>query len=512
VALLVLSGCSTILTGGWVMPSWQRGEAQPQDDAPVVYVSSSITFAPYAEIEPSACRNGPQSEACESWRKTKDLALAEVLSAHLSIQNQSFHFEPVNIYDHTWRERAMKDDLHVHITYDDVLQKDASYGGLLMWRSDTYTTNAVVRVSAAWSDRELTTFSVSDNESLGLNYMWFIPIVVPLFPVYIDDNEQGRADLTARMMRRIGEELLPGLVTAYRVISEGVGEQGAKARKKRASSRAKAKAVEGGGDLDIQRWLDLPRTRLLVVDFYADWCKPCKASVPRWRALHRKWRKRGLRVVVVHTQSRGTHATPGWSPDDVVADPYGVIAKSWKVDDRLPQAFLWSWDGQRLASGASVDEIAGVVKDWFADAPRIAVARPESGSGKALKGRQGRRLTRAVRGELTRHGKLEVLASKRERKLLARVRKESHRADRDDATRCQMGREVSPNMVLKIVVEKAHPGNDTTLRLELFGVEKACMVAWASVPLIRRQEDAAAAEVVAKLLSELKASAELPSR
>ena len=107
---------------------------------------------------------------------------------------------------------------------------------------------------------------------------------------------------------------------------------------------------------------------------------------------------------------------------------------------------------------------------------------------------------------------VEVLADDAEREALAALRKESHAATRDDATRCQLGREVSPNMLLKIVVEPAANGSTEALRLELFGIEQACMLGWSSAALGPGREDAAAAEAVSKLLAELTTTPTLPSR
>ena len=53
------------------------------------------------------------------------------------------------------------------------------------------------------------------------------------------------------------------------------------------SSRAAA------GDSDtVRRWLqghvDAPGVKLVVVDFYAEWCEPCIEAVPAWERLRRQ--------------------------------------------------------------------------------------------------------------------------------------------------------------------------------------------------------------------------------
>ena len=54
--------------------------------------------------------------------------------------------------------------------------------------------------------------------------------------------------------------------------------------------------------LDLAAWLGRPGVRLVAVEFYATWCKPCMEAVPRWKALHEKYRDQGLRLIVVSTQ------------------------------------------------------------------------------------------------------------------------------------------------------------------------------------------------------------------
>ena len=82
---------------------------------------------------------------------------------------------------------------------------------------------------------------------------------------------------------------------------------------------------------DLRDWLRRPGVRLVVVEFYATWCKPCMAAVPKWKALHEKYRDQGLRLIVVNTQDpEGRCVNPGWNPDQMVCDEEGCqwISKS----------------------------------------------------------------------------------------------------------------------------------------------------------------------------------------
>src|SRR5687767_1466197 len=86
--------------------------------------------------------------------------------------------------------------------------------------------------------------------------------------------------------------------------------------------------AHAGQGLDIDAWLTKPGVRLVAVEFYATWCKPCMDAVPRWKALHEKYRGQGLRLVVVASQDpKAGCVSPGWSPDDIVCDDEGTLTE-----------------------------------------------------------------------------------------------------------------------------------------------------------------------------------------
>jgi thiol-disulfide isomerase/thioredoxin len=63
-------------------------------------------------------------------------------------------------------------------------------------------------------------------------------------------------------------------------------------------SAISAPAAATGG-VNIPEMLSRPGVRLVALEFYATWCKPCMASMPRWAELKKRYYKQVLRVVVV---------------------------------------------------------------------------------------------------------------------------------------------------------------------------------------------------------------------
>ena len=260
-------------------------------------------------------------------------------------------------------------------------------------------------------------------------------------------------------------------------------------------------------DLDIRSWLGDPGVKLLAVEFYATWCKPCQEAVPKWKKLQKKYRAKGLRLVVVAVQSEGSCSSPDWVPDRVVCDGDGSIAQRWRAQD-LPQAFLWSWQGNPLVANGSVEQVEAAIKDYFGSVPRILVAAPEDLRGDPLPKKIGRQVKQLVRSELKRASKFDLVADKKERDELRKLRKAGHAVNFDEDTQCKLGEEVSPNSQLKITVAETRRG--TKLRLELFSLEKGCLTASAHAPVIDKDYEAAAVEAVAKLVRGLLGDVKVP--
>jgi sulfatase modifying factor 1 len=246
-------------------------------------------------------------------------------------------------------------------------------------------------------------------------------------------------------------------------------------------------------------WLARPGVRLLAVEFYADWCQPCKKAIPRWQALRDTYGPRGFRLVVVTVDSAQC-VPPGLSPDQAICDEDARLSQEWEATE-LPQAFLWAWPGQLLVEHGTVTQVEKAVADYFGKAPRIAVEEPTDGTGRPLAATIGRELHSQVRGELSRSARFEVIADAQERAMIRRWRKASAAANYDENTRCKIGMEVAPNSVLKIALTGS--GAERRLRLDLFSLESSCVTAWVQVPAADPDLALAASDAVAALVTRL---------
>jgi hypothetical protein len=188
-----------------------------------------------------------------------------------------------------------------------------------------------------------------------------------------------------------------------------------------------------------------------------------------------------------------------------VCDYDGTIAGAWKAQN-LPQAFLWSWQGTLLVQHGKAADVKGAVEKYFREIPRISVEAPRDDGGREIDGAAA--LKKLIRYELGRMSKFELVADDEEEKELARVRKESYKASKDEKLACELGKTLSANSVLKSTVG----GTDGKkhLYLELLSAESACLIASARAPVEDEGFERAAMESVSSIIRALGAEPIMP--
>ena len=244
--------------------------------------------------------------------------------------------------------------------------------------------------------------------------------------------------------------------------------------------------------------LKKPGVKLVAVDFYATWCTPCIAAIPKWKKLQEKYGDKGFKLIVVSVQSEGSCSQPPqWNPDRIVCDYDGNIADAWHAHN-LPQAFLWSWQGNLLVAHGGVDNVAAAIEKYFKKIPRVYV---ESGDDENI--------YKMVRSELIKNSKIEVVASDEERKALAELRKKSKNLNYDENLKCNLGKEISANS--RLVISQQKRGKNDALLLELFSAETGCLTA-SGAATIRDNPEQEVAEAVDNLLKNLLGDVKMPDK
>jgi thiol-disulfide isomerase/thioredoxin len=133
-------------------------------------------------------------------------------------------------------------------------------------------------------------------------------------------------------------------------------------------------------DLDGRRWTrDDLAGRVVMVDFWATWCAPCLAELPRLRQAHRRWGGRELVIVGVavdRTEARLLRRClvrheVGWPQ---IHDRRGLAAplpRRFGVE-AVPRNFLFGRDGRLLAMDLRGEALTQTLEDLLGDQAPLA--------------------------------------------------------------------------------------------------------------------------------------------
>ena len=117
--------------------------------------------------------------------------------------------------------------------------------------------------------------------------------------------------------------------------------------------------------------LDEQKGKIVLVDFWATWCEPCRAELPVLVKLQQKWQPRGLVLITVSADEPSSEASARefLAKSDVPAPAYikhvendeefiDSVDKNWS--GALPALFLYDRDGRRVRSFIGETETAAI--------------------------------------------------------------------------------------------------------------------------------------------------------
>jgi thiol-disulfide isomerase/thioredoxin len=132
-------------------------------------------------------------------------------------------------------------------------------------------------------------------------------------------------------------------------------------------------AGTGGWTLDNKQRATLAdyKGKVVVLDFYATWCEPCRAETPRLVELQKQNQQQGLQVIGLNVGGADDRdQVPAFAKEFGIQYPLGFpddeYADSLLGDNQnIPQAFVFDRDGKLVkrfigysdSSGAELDRI-----------------------------------------------------------------------------------------------------------------------------------------------------------
>jgi peroxiredoxin len=71
---------------------------------------------------------------------------------------------------------------------------------------------------------------------------------------------------------------------------------------------------------------------VLVMDFFATWCIPCKESIPHMNSLNRKYSKQGLQILGVSVDEGGVREVKNFIADRKIAYPVAIAGEDLQTE------------------------------------------------------------------------------------------------------------------------------------------------------------------------------------
>ena len=104
------------------------------------------------------------------------------------------------------------------------------------------------------------------------------------------------------------------------------------------------------------------QSKVLVLDFYATWCEPCRKSIPRLIAMQQKFENEGLQVVGLNVGGPDDRVKVSrFAADLHISYPLGFPDKTLTDlflvgDQTIPQTFVFGRDGQLVKRFIGYDQ------------------------------------------------------------------------------------------------------------------------------------------------------------
>lgn len=152
------------------------------------------------------------------------------------------------------------------------------------------------------------------------------------------------------------------LLSATLALATAIGSSGATASPERQAWRAV--------DLEGRAWSsDALRGRVVLVDFWATWCAPCLAELPRLRQLHATYAARDLVIIGVSLDRSSVRDFRSWLQRQGITWPQvrevggydSPLAAQFGVEV-LPASFLFGRDGRLVARDLRGEALAAGIR------------------------------------------------------------------------------------------------------------------------------------------------------
>ena len=96
--------------------------------------------------------------------------------------------------------------------------------------------------------------------------------------------------------------------------------------------------------------------KVVVLDFWASWCGPCRRSIPDLKTIYQKYKDKGLEVYAVSLDTEKKDWEKAITEDATswlhVIDMDNAVAKKWKIE-YIPNTYLLDKNGNVVSVNAN---------------------------------------------------------------------------------------------------------------------------------------------------------------
>lgn len=188
------------------------------------------------------------------------------------------------------------------------------------------------------------------------------------------------------------------------------------------SSAATLKVGDPAPKLQVSKWVqgepvkEFAKDKAYIVEFWATWCGPCRATIPHLNELHNQFKDKGLVVIGQNVWERdltqvepfikkmGDKMTYRVALDKVEGDK-GAMAETWMEaagQNGIPAAFLIGKDGKIAWIGHPMNLKPKTIEDVLAgkyDVKKAAVEQEELQAKQGKVGEMGQKLTQQIQNK-----------------------------------------------------------------------------------------------------------------